>query len=138
MTRPEYYFNNSAKLASYLKHFYQNPTPLKIDSSLYFMWAYYAAYFANNIAYPEHLFPAKFIANSYGVKVPKQDGKIVIPNYNQNVQNLISDLALQIDSAPDYQLVIRIRQDKSYQKALLTQSKQINLPDLVKEYASLI
>lgn len=42
-----YVFDNLNTLAGYIKKCLSNPTPLKIQKSLYFLWAFYSATFGN-------------------------------------------------------------------------------------------
>lgn len=43
MSRDAYFFDKVEDLVSYLEAKLTNPTPLKIQKSLYFLWAFYAA-----------------------------------------------------------------------------------------------
>lgn len=73
-------FNNVLDLAGYVKQQLDNPTPIKVQKALYFLWAFYAATYGNinydsqnpsefnlQIAkYPKFLFAPDFRAKRYG------------------------------------------------------------------------
>lgn len=74
-----YVFDNVNTLAGYIKKCLSNPTPLKIQKSLYFLWAFYSATYGNISSddnkngefglqshYPKYLFNAVFEAWQYG------------------------------------------------------------------------
>lgn len=74
-----YVFDNANTLAGYIKKRLTNPTPLKIQKSLYFLWAFYSATYGNispddskngefglQPHYPKYLFNAVFEAWQYG------------------------------------------------------------------------
>lgn len=74
-----YVFDNVNTLAGYIKKCLSNPTPLKIQKSLYFLWAFYSATYGNISSddnkngefglqshYPKYLFKADFEAWQYG------------------------------------------------------------------------
>lgn len=95
METNKYVFTNVNKLAGYIKNQLINPTPLKIQMSLYFLWAFYAATFGNLSAnrdedeefglqppYPKWLFKPDFAAGRYGpiinsVHIDLKNNKIV-------------------------------------------------------------
>lgn len=79
MKTSEYVFDDVDKLAGYIENKLANPTPLKVQKSLYFLWAYYSATFGNLSSnkeeneefglqppYPSELFKPDFEAWRYG------------------------------------------------------------------------
>lgn len=75
----DYVFDNVNFLAGYIKKILTNPTLIKIQKSLYFLWAFYAATYGNinyggykseefglQPHYPRYLFKAVFEAQQYG------------------------------------------------------------------------
>lgn len=79
MIMDNYVFDNLNVLAGYIKKRLTNPTPLKIQKSLYFLWAFYSATYGNISSddnkngefglqprYPKYLFNADFEAWQYG------------------------------------------------------------------------
>lgn len=81
----EFVFENVIDLAGYAKNMLENPTPLKIQKTLYFLWAFYSATYGNikydsaeksefdlqDGAYPHELFKPKFEAWRYGAVINK-------------------------------------------------------------------
>ncbi|WP_338126421.1 type II toxin-antitoxin system antitoxin SocA domain-containing protein [Secundilactobacillus kimchicus] len=77
MNNTDYFFKNVKGLIAYIMQNLDNPTPLKIQKSLYFLWAFYAATYGDidyneatefsiQSKYPKELFPAYFEARIYG------------------------------------------------------------------------
>ena len=103
MSRAKYFFSNTGELLSYLEAKLDNPTPLKIQKSLYFLWAFYAATygsidyshkseFSQTDKYPLRLFPASFKAWQYGPVLNKiytedKDNSIT-PSLEKNIVQL--------------------------------------------------
>ena len=92
MTKPEYFFNNVNDLISYLITEFDNPTDVKIEKSLYFLWAFYVAIFGDNGYaqpvrdlgnYPKYLFPASFWGSIFG---PELVG-LCWADYNNKIKN---------------------------------------------------
>ena len=81
----ELVFENVIDLAGYAKNRLENPTPLKIQKTLYFLWAFYSATYGNikydsdeksefdlqDGAYPPELFEPDFEAWRYGPVINK-------------------------------------------------------------------
>lgn len=79
----EFVFENVIDLAGYAKNRLDNPTPLKIQKTLYFLWAFYSATYGNiqystddqsefdlqDGAYPTELFEPDFEAWRYGAVI---------------------------------------------------------------------
>ena len=81
----EFVFDNVIDLAGYAKNRLENPTPLKIQKTLYFLWGFYSAMYGNikydsaeksefdlqDGAYPPELFEPDFEAWRYGAVINK-------------------------------------------------------------------
>lgn len=81
----EFVFDNVIDLAGYAKNRLDNPTPLKIQKTLYFLWGFYSATYGNikydsaeksefdlqDGAYPPELFEPDFEAWRYGAVINK-------------------------------------------------------------------
>lgn len=160
MTRQKYFFNDIDELTSYLKYKLDNPTPLKIQKSLYFLWAFYAATygsidysqesdFSEIEEYPERLFPASFEAWQYGPVLnsvyaeDKQDA--IIPSskktncknkMQKDVWSFIDDMIDQINPINDFGLVARSHQDHAWKKAYKPGQHhcQMNEEDIINDY----
>lgn len=103
----KFVFNNVLDLAGYVKQHLDNPTPIKMQKALYFLWAFYAATYGNidydsqnpsefNLQtepYPKFLFASDFIAQRYG-PVIKQ---VLLANKNSQLKTLsLKDLQSKI------------------------------------------
>lgn len=73
----EYVFENKENLVSYIYHKLSDPTPIKLQKAMYFLWAFYAATYGNidynqdsefnsEEKYPRELFKPAFEAWRYG------------------------------------------------------------------------
>ena len=85
MKAAKFVFDNVIDLAGYVKNRLDNPTPLKIQKTLYFLWAFYSATYGNiqystddqsefdlqDGAYPPELFEPDFEAWRYGPVINK-------------------------------------------------------------------
>ena len=81
----EFVFDNVIDLAGYAKNRLENPTPLKIQKTLYFLWGFYSATYGSikydsaeksefdlqDGAYPHELFKPEFEAWRYGAVINK-------------------------------------------------------------------
>lgn len=151
MTERKYFFDSPERLVAYLEAKLDNPTPLKIQKSLYLFWAYYASIYGSidysieseftQIAhYPKRLFPATFKAGLYGPFVSdilnKEKGDTVKPNaeikpkdqMEKDVWFFIDGMIKQVNPVSDFSLVVRTCQDKAWQKAIK------NEEDIIKDY----
>lgn len=135
------FFKDKYKLVSYLMKHLHNPTPLKIQKAMYFLWAFYAATYGNidyNNAsefseidkYPKELFDADFEAWRYGPVLGdvyskyKNDDECIHQNVEPrhigmrgDVWSFIDDLVKQIDNVNDFCLVLRSHQDNAWRNA---------------------
>ena len=93
MAKQKYFLGNVNDLISYLITKFDNPTDVKIEKSLYFLWAFYVAIFDNNgyaqpvrdlDNYPKYLFPASFCASIFG---PELVG-LCWADYNNKIKNV--------------------------------------------------
>lgn len=141
----QYFFKDKKELVSYLIKKLSNPTPLKIQKSLYFLWAFYAATYGNidykeetdfNLQdrYPRELFEAQFEAWRYGPVISeiyedykyrkedlenfsKRDRSMQLTENEREVFGFIDDLISQIDHVNDFGLVKRSHQDTAWKNA---------------------
>ncbi|GAP04955.1 hypothetical protein [Fructobacillus tropaeoli] len=73
------YATSKEKVIEYLIENLENPTRLKIQNSLYLLWAFYAGSYGNvdnesfGGNYPHSLFEPNFYAGKYGVYDPDVD-----------------------------------------------------------------
>lgn len=136
-----YFFKDVEKASNYIFSKLSNPTPIKIQKSLYFIWSFYAATYgdfnsnqsemAEMETYPKELFDAKFEAWKYGpvieeVWVNSKQGLISekfdenkdVFVENENLKNeifaFIDNLISQIDGVNDFGLVDRSHMDESW------------------------
>jgi len=101
MMTEEYVFNNKEDIVSYVYHSLSNPTPIKLQKTLYFLWAFYSATYGNIVydknsefdsdaRYPKNLFKPEFEAWRYGPvdnQVYSWDKGNVIETFRNNFQN---------------------------------------------------
>lgn len=159
MSERKYFFNEAEELVSYLEAKLDNPTPLKIQKSLYFLWSFYAATygsidysqqndFSGISKYPKRLFPATFEAWKYGPVLNNGCAK----NKHKNVKHdfkkapkdkmekdvwvFIDDLISQINPVNDFGLVTRSHQDKAWQSAYKEGKlhSKIKEEDIIRDY----
>lgn len=103
----KFVFNNVLDLAGYVKQQLDNPTPIKIQKALYFLWAFYAATYGNidydsqnpsefNLQaepYPKFLFAPDFIAQRYGPVI----NQVLLASKNNQLKTLsLKDLQSKI------------------------------------------
>lgn len=136
----DYVFKQKDDLVNYLYHKLSNPTKIKIQKTLYLLFAYYGATYGNiseeegddefdKQVYPELLFDAKFEAWRYGpVEVEvysneKQgyyngdhDEEILdhTTPENKNIKQFIDSIIKQTNGIDDFSLVDRTHQDKCW------------------------
>lgn len=131
----EYVFENKDELVNYLYARLTSPTLLKVQKSLYLLWAYYAATYGNLQAddqsdmgdYPKQLFRADFQAWRYGpvdkTVYAKQkneqyeaDEKAYSPQTSEDkdVKLFLDDLIADIDGINDFGLVELTHRDKAW------------------------
>lgn len=147
-------------IAYYLNHLKKNISPIKLQKSLYFLFAYYGATYGHevgeglsegyNIKTDLPLFTAKFEAWKFGPVIREVynkdkigfytfkddiDAAVKIVSDQPEVKTFIDDLFAQIDSVSDFQLVERSHQDNAWKQAyLVAQSTEIDSDFLINEY----
>lgn len=160
MSRAKYFFSNAEELLSYLAAKLDNPTPLKIQKSLYFLWAFYAATygsidysheseFSQTDKYPLRLFPASFKAWQYGPVLnkiyaddkdnsitPSLEKKHCTTKMEKDVWSFIDDMITQINPINDFGLVARSHQDKAWRDAYHAGEShyKMNEKDIIRDY----
>lgn len=157
----DYVFEDKNRLVHYLYSILSNPTQIKVQKSLYLLYAFYGATYGQLFkhedkedfggqTYPKELFNANFQAWRYGPveydvyrneKADMYDGVEEIEmktdtEENINIKRFIDSLVSQIDKMDDFSLVDRTHQDNVW----LNNYKEGNLyiemsnEDIVKEY----
>lgn len=133
----EYVFDDKKDIVSYVYNSLSNPTPVKLQKALYFLWAFYSVTYGNidyndsefdsDKKYPKYLFKPEFEAWKYGPvdnTVYRWDKDDKIRNFenaylNSNEQSkeiklFMDDLIKQVDTIDDFGLINRACKDKSY------------------------
>jgi uncharacterized phage-associated protein len=150
-------FNNVHTVASYLYSLNKEISPLKLQKSLYFLFAYYGALYSNqseegifegSVNTPKYLFDANFEAWKYGPVIREVYGRnkgneynneaniamaIEEVNSNNEVKKFIDELFEQINSVSDFGLVDRSHEDEVWKEAY-SKGTSINKDDLIEEY----
>jgi len=159
MSEERYVFEDVDVLIAHLVKRFDNPTPLKIQKGLYFLWAFYAATYGNidytddqnefnlqSERYPKELFQAQFEAWRYGpvlnqvyAAYKSGDFKDVKDSYTPKSENdkevlsFIDDLADQINSVNDFGLVERSHQDRAWKIAFKDENHSKMNNETIKE-----
>ncbi|WP_431785765.1 Panacea domain-containing protein [Paenibacillus lactis] len=146
-------------LASYLYSLKNNISPLKLQKSLYFLFAYHGALytqetgegvFEGTSVAPKYLFNAQFEAWQYGPvirQVYNNDKRGIYSSPDMieaatkevesepEVKKFIDELFMQIDSVSDFKLVDRSHQDDSWKEAYSQgQSTLMDNEQIIQEY----
>lgn len=156
-----YFFDDTEDLVRYVKARLSNPTPLKIQKSLYFLWAFYAATygsidysvdseFQSTNKYPKLLFKGDFEAWKYGPVLGdiyvenKYDNIIASEQKNppadtpiaKNIWNFIDDMLNQINPVNDFGLVARSHEDSAWKNAYKPDQKHCKMDqkEIIKDY----
>lgn len=151
-----YYF---AKNNKYGKHYLV--TPVKLQKSLYFLYAYYSSFYANKLKllnsennhdcpYPEHLFIPEnncFECWAFGPVIKsvylktKENASYYVDdsyafqlNIDEEIKLFIDDLLKQTLNVSDFLLVERCFRDEVVQKCRINSNKIISLIDIRNEY----
>lgn len=159
----DYVFDNKDDLVNYLHLKLSNPTKIKIQKTLYLLFAYYGATYGNlsetkdngddefdNQSYPELLFNAKFEAWRYGpVEVDvynnekqgcyedAQDEEILdLTPESKNIKQFIDSIIKQTNGIDDFSLVDRTHQDKCWMDRYKEGLSHIPMDnaEIIKEY----
>jgi uncharacterized phage-associated protein len=150
-------FDSVHTVANYLYEKKPDISPLKLQKSLYFLYAYYGAYYAKqaedgvfegSVKLPKYLFNAEFEAWKYGPVIRDvysynksnfyslshlRAPSVLEVNENLEVKKFIDELFEQIDSVSDFALVDRSHEDNVWKEAFKTDSIMDN-DEIIKEY----
>lgn len=145
-------------LASYLHELKPDISPIKLQKSLYFLYAYHGAFYnqkaseevsEGTLADNEELFPANFEAWKYGpvirdVYFKKKSNEyaneqkiaeaVSVVKRNPEVKKFIDDLFRQLDSVSDFALVDRSHMDDAWKKAFNDGQQYMDKDMLLREY----
>ncbi|QFR64094.1 hypothetical protein LH991_08965 [Schleiferilactobacillus harbinensis] len=131
----EYAFPDKSVLVNHVYSRLDNPTLVKVQKSLYLLWAYYSATYGTlypcgdvDIEYPKALFKPDFRAWRYGPvdetvyaeqkseSFSKETAKEYIPSkpWDTEVISFVNDLLKDTNKVNDFGLVARTHQDKSW------------------------
>lgn len=160
MQNKEVFFNNINDLIAYLYTKVGSLSSVKLQKSLYFLYAYYSAMYGkpneeseSDYNLPEELFSAEFEAWNYGpvIRSVYMDRKLGEDKYqemarkfdvdlffnddNREVKLFIDDLFSQISKLSDFSLVDRVLEDKAWKNAF-SQGKSTIIPNqaIIEEY----
>ncbi|AXI67632.1 hypothetical protein DP112_06005 [Streptococcus suis] len=159
MTR-EYYFDDVDVLIEHLLYRFSELSPLKLQKSLYFLFAFYAGTYSDgeeigvreeSYDYPRYLFKGDFEAWTYGpvirdVYFKNKENKYTAREYDFGVQpvdkelsSFIDDVGNMIIKKSDFALVDRSHEDKSWKDAIEKgNSTRIPMEEIANEYKALI
>lgn len=153
------FFPDVDTLVEYLYSIKPDITPLRLQKSLYFLYAYYGAFYGkmgqddekNEVSesYPKHLFPAKFEAWKYGPVIfdvyqkNKANAYALLEHdfskYATDVLEFLNELIEQLNSVSDFSLVERSHIDESwktaYQSSMGYDHTEMDNDSIVAEYA---
>lgn len=157
MTR-SHFFTDTDDLVAYLYSKHEDLSLLRLQKTLYLLYAFYGATYGSITAenqadfeqvYPKELFPAKFEAWRYGpvifdVYTKQKDCSYegVQSNFlpetkeEKDVLTFIDELLKQIDEMSDFGLVDRTHQDESWKKVYREGEHHIPMSNesIIKEY----
>lgn len=106
-------FENKNTIASFLLSFFESPTPLKIQKSMYLLWSFYAGTYGSidygdeifneddSLRYPNQLFEPDFEAWRYGpvdYDIYKEMKHGQLSGSNDNIDDLFNKSSLNDDS----------------------------------------
>jgi hypothetical protein len=146
----KYYFENVDDLVNYLLYKEPDITPLRLQISLYFLFAFYIGTYQNQNDYPKYLFNADFEAWYYGptirrVYLNQEEGKYIPHEFifgnheiDQEVNRFINDLLSRITDRSDFSLIDRLHEDTTWRKAMNNSKFSImSKEDIASEYKRL-
>lgn len=150
-----YYFDDVDDLVEHLLYTFPGITPLKLQKSLYMLFAFYIVAIRSghetdkNI--PDRLFKANFEAWSSGPVIRDVYQKVKNNSYQAKpynfrtkaidleIRNFIDNLVSQIIRKSDFGLTTRSREDKSWKNAIEKgETAPIPMDDIVAEYEKII
>jgi uncharacterized phage-associated protein len=155
-------FNSVHTVAKYLHYFKKDISPLKLQKSLYFLFAYHGALHGKQIKegvfegtsnIPEYLFDAEFEAWKYGPVIREVYAANKQNDYTDEniaeavreieskheVKHFIDELFKQIDSVSDFGLVDRSHQDDVWKNAYkngTTIDKELIIGEYIERYVT--
>lgn len=147
----KYFFKNINVLIAYLKENLDPFTDLKLQKSLYFLWAYYSAMYGDNDMdeYPSELFKANFEAWKYGpvikdvYKCYKQgDYDNLVNSFSpknsmeRDVKQFIDEMIKQFNDISVFGLVNRSHADHAWRDVYKEGSSHISMSNdaITQEY----
>lgn len=156
----DYVFENTDDLVNYLYYLLDNPSQIKIQKTIYLLYAFYGASygsiqnekdeeFLGN--YPKELFNAKFEAWRYGPVENSVYGKQKNGCYHpvkiididseeeQNIINFIHNICNQTNGMDDFSLVDRTHQDNCWLDVYQEETQHIKMDNetIIEEYKEL-
>lgn len=167
MTDRIYFFEDIKDLISHLKHLKPDMGALRLQKTLYFLFAFYGATYGameNSVglseietAYPKYLFKDPFEAWAYGPVIRKVyfDNKAgvyeplpdVVPekfatNEEKDVLEFLATIVSDLEDMSDFALVDRTHQDSSWKSKFDSSnphaSNEIDKEELIEEYKNLL
>lgn len=149
----ENYFNNVDDLVQHILFKHPHITPLKLQKSLYFMFAVYSGCYRRDTPnLPLYLFDAQFQAWSSGPVILSvynkfksgeyQANKLNPQQLDENMSNFIENITDMIIAKSDFALSLRCHDDMAWQKAVgqcknLNQTAIMNNDEIITEYKSI-
>lgn len=159
----EGFFNSAACLAAHLKSKNENISPLRLQKTLYFLFAFYGAsyglirnekeadgFFEGGENYPQYLFNEEFEAWQYGPVIRnvytlnKSDSLIAnewtpLTKKDKAVEALIQLVCKQLDQMGDFSLVERSHEDEAWKDAYAKgASTLMDKDDIINGYKSAV
>ncbi|MBU0279297.1 MULTISPECIES: Panacea domain-containing protein [unclassified Gemella] len=155
----KFYFNNIDDLINHLFYKYGELSPLKLQKSLYFLFAFYSGNYqakekegvtesSYSDSYPKYLFDANFEAWNYGPVIKEVYKKNKAREYNAKefkfdleakinieINKFINDVSEMIINKSDFALVDRSHEDYVWKNSFKNKnSKIMKKEDIENEY----
>lgn len=138
----QFYFKDENTLVSYLKWKIPYLSKVKLNKTMYLLWAYYAASYGQMSDYPKYLFNDEFIAQHYGpvlqnlidIKVDDIEKRplSVESDRNYDIKMFVDNIAMQVADTYDFTLIVKTWHDKA-----VTEAKEngiMNKDTIISEY----
>lgn len=160
MSHKETYFKHVDDLVKHLFYLHGELTPIKLQKTLYFLYAIYAGMYSKDTTQikseedfqlPDELFPARFEAWTYGPVMPavyvqqKYSGgysaeafEFSNDNIGQKVKEFVEDVSNQTVSKSDFSLVDRSHEDKAWQEAVNQPNDTMDNEFIRREYREMM
>lgn len=146
-----YYFDDVDALVGHILYEFPGITPLKLQKSLYMLFAFYIVAIHSgretNEDIPDRLFKADFEAWASGPVIRNVYQKVKNNSYqaraynfrtkavNLEIRNFISSLVSQIMRKSDFALMTRSHEDNCWKNAIAKgKTTRISMDDIVAEY----